>query len=567
MQLKRSFILLLSLTIAFPANAIASSGERIDAERAFFRNIVQSQNLLREYGTPISAEGEKSPANVAFGGGGEPGSVHFSLRGLKGWGLQSSNIGAFPKCSDSNDLECMKVMRARSYQATLPPCFTSQESDCISRLAVALQDGTIEDALPVQEMPVSPRDYPDLTRFKPFAGDPEVNLPAGGNKWVWAFPKYSHSAGRLFMPSVTLWQEVAINSMQDNYKYPNPNAWISLSPAGAETLDGSNAIRMAMGPNFQLRYETFKQADQFILEFRTSVPWTTWNKASLTDMSIGFERSDKDYLYSIKGRPSLIPEVGKNIKITKDNFDDMKRLASGNFSCSNPDDLATCRGVIYVGGKGGISDESFDRLESIEPFTDRKSEGLAYFWLVQTSIETRYSPKVEQCTKSVAREQPAGTISSNATLQQDGPPSWSDTEQSFTYRVGALSKLAEGTDFKGTYTFQLSTELAECIWGSTPTSQSLQVQILNSDMKPQVITSSAMKIGKSFVFNASGFHFSSPRIVISSKSEDKSKTQTSEVVQASIPTKNTISTIKCRQGKVEKTYKRRSCPTGWKKLP
>lgn len=569
---KKFLPLLLALSFLAPIQTSASTATRVDGDRAYFANVIQSDDVLKHFPSGSSTLSGQNPANLAYGGGGAIGSVHFSLRGLKGWDLQNSSLGAFPRCSSSADVECQKIMRVRSYMATLPPCLSQAQSDCISRLSVTRSDNTKEDALPIKLLGRAVQDQPKSSNDFPFPADKSVNLPAGGEKWLWSFPKYRHTAGSLFIPSISLWQQTDINSMTDPYRYPNPNVWISLSPVAAEAPNSSSPYRIHSAPNFDLRRESFTTPDSFTIEFRSTVPWTTWNKASLTDLTIESRKSGQDFIYAIAGKPSSIPEVGKNIPITKANYEELKKVTGGNFNCSGIDaDLSACSGVIYVGGKGGISDEAFTRLEEVEKLIDKKAEALTYFWLVQTSIETPLSPRVQQCTQQVARDQPAGTVSSNATLQQDGPPLWSEAEQSFSYRVGALSKLPTGDDFKGTYTLQLASEMAQCIWGSRPTAQSLSVQILNSDNTAQLITSSTTTIGQTFVFNASGFHFSSPRINVKLQ-DPASSTSTSKESTIEKPTNGNQEvkkqTLICIQGKKKKKVTGQGplrCPKGWKR--
>ena len=570
---KKFFTLLLALSFLAPVQSFASTSTRVDGDRAYFANVIQSEDVLTQFPSGISKLSDQNPANLAYGGGGAIGNVHFSLRGLKGWDLQNSSVGAFPKCNSSADLECQKIMRLRSYMATLPPCLSQAQSDCISRLSVTRSDNTKEDALPIKLLGRAVQDQPKSSNDFPFPADKSVNLPAGGEKWLWSFPKYRHTAGSLFIPSVSLWQQVDITSINDPYRYPNPNVWISLSPVAAESSNLGSPYRIHSAPDFDLRRETFTAPDSFTIEFRTTAPWTTWNKSSLSDIAIETRKSGSDFIYSVTGKPSSIPEVGKNIPITKANYEELKRVTGGNFNCPGIDaDLSTCSGVIYVGGKGGISDEAFNRLEEIEKLIDKKSEASTFFWLVQTSIETPLSPRVQQCTKEVAREQPAGTVSSNATLQQDGPPLWSEADQSFSYRVGALSKLPNGDDFKGTYTLQLASEMAQCIWGSRPTAQSLSIQIINSDKSLQLVTSSTSTIGETFVFNASGFHFSSPRILV--KAENLVVINPTKQDPVSISQGETASstnkkkTIVCSKGKKRKKLTGEvasslKCPRGW----
>jgi hypothetical protein len=567
---EKAFVLILGLSLLAPNNSVASAPSRVEGERPYFTGIVESKDVLTDFGSGPSKLTDANPANISVPGvGSRIGNVYFALSGLKGWDLQNSSVGAEPRCSDSSDEECQKIMKLRSYMATLPPCLTSKQSDCISRLSVATADGKEEDALPTKLLGRAIQDIKPTDDGKGFAADASVNLPAGGEKWLWSFPKYKNSSGSLFIPSVSLWQQVNITSMNASYRYPNPNLFISLSPVAVEKSDFGSRWRLHSAPNFDIRRETFTGPDLFTLEFRTTVPWTTWNKASLTDLSITSTKSQKDYIYSIKGRPSSIPEVGKNIKITKENFDDLKSLAGGNFFCTSQDaDLSKCSGSIYVGGKGGITDEAFTKLEAVEKLIDKSSENLTYFWLVQTSIETSLVPRVQECTAKVAVSQPAGTISSNATLQQDGPPTWDEQDQAFIYRVGALSKLPSGDDFKGTYTFQLSREMAECIWGKRPTAQSFTVEILDSNQTPQIVTSSSTTLRETFIFNVNGFHFSSPRIIVK---ERNTQLQKPAPMETASPTKSAVTkTIICIKGKKKRTFigvigKKLTCPTGWRK--
>jgi len=555
MRLKLIAQLLFWILVASFVQPTATSAA---VDRPFFSFVESSSvNLLREYpGTPLT---EMIDERRGVYGGYEfsPTGATVSIRSIFGWGTGVSAI------SEDDG----------SYNAVFPPCFSAQQSDCISRIYLIAPDGKEDDAKPIKELPPQATEYGNKVpeNMKKFSANKSLNRPAGGNLWMWKFNKFQHRGGSLILPSV-LFEGTRKSGDKNSDPFRSPIVRIGLYPVAMEAAnscvsDGKGGcagyvyvpgiIKSVDGTS--VVSDKMLDGQKLGIEFRSSVAWTRWSAATINEISFEHRRSGEDYIYNINGAPAVIPGVTKNIVITKENESVLREIAGGNFKCpQGADNLSLCNASITIGGKDGAGSTDFvyKLLEKVESLTDGRSSVAIQHWLIQTNINSEDYSRLE-CVKSYKGSQPGGISSSNATLAQDSPPVWDAENQSFTYRVAAFEKLPDGKLFKGDYSLLIPSEIAKCLWASNLTNARLQLSVINSDGTPNIATVTTKISAEKFAFHAAGFHFSSPKLI-------------ARVVSSNIPAPLQVAekkTITCVKGKLVRkvTALQPKCPTGYKK--
>jgi len=175
---------------------------------------------------------------------------------------------------------------------------------------------------------------------------------------------------------------------------------------------------------------------------------------------------------------------------------------------------------------------------------------------MSSSLASYNNPKdakteLQICSERNATDRPAGITGSNATIFQHSPPTWDKNSRTFSYQVGSFKETPEGAKFLGDYSLLVSTDVARCLWGVDVGSAKATLEVLSSAGDKQVAITLVTSNPKWFRFRASGFHFSSPRIVASILKDSPGKT----------------GTITCIKGKLTKkvTAVKPKCPVGYKK--
>lgn len=143
-----------------------------------------------------------------------------------------------------------------------------------------------------------------------------------------------------------------------------------------------------------------------------------------------------------------------------------------------------------------------------------------------------------------------GMVSTNATAYSQGPPSFTDGVLS--YHVGAPHFNADGSVFKGSYSLNMSSDVARCIYGFSKAPVRATVEVITSDGANSVATTAVNESNGFLTMRAENFTFSDPTIKI------KISQDTAKQVKIS---------ISCSKGKLIKhiTGANPTCPSGYKK--
>ena len=471
-----------------------------------------------------------------------------------------------------------------AYAATLPPCFEANQSDCIFEFSLKDSTGRIFNAEPLSALPEVTK-YPeilkayefssDLERYGTFKGKQDINLPSGGENWIWDVPNLVPGQHSLYSASVAL--QGYRNSSSPVGEFFNPSAKLQITPVDVDlpicewsSLPGCQWRDYRVGLDggiFNSETLSIKRSvndftGSYQLGFKLSVPWTSWLISTVTGVSIEAFRQGDSYIYRVSGEPSQIPTVRKWVPVSDSNKNELNSLVIGNPCSYQP---THCAPIIRIGGSY-LADTAFSFLERAEQLSDSKATFTTKSWMIMNSDnQTNLTLKMPQtelqiCANKFAKDKPAGITGSNATVFQHTPPIWNKEARTFSYQVGSFKLAPDGSEFLGDYSLLVSTEIARCLWGDDVGSAKATLQVLSGSGEAQIATTVIKSDSKWFRFRASGFHFSSPKLVASIPLADKT------LVENVAPTRKKV-TITCIKGKISKkvTAIKPNCPPGYRK--
>jgi len=558
--------------------------------------------------TPLTSQKqfERSDASDMYRGPGEPvindpfkvnGVVRgfISVTSFQKFALTPSKVIGTSKEGDYQNIG--------AYYASLPPCFEPEQSDCIFDFSLKDSTGRVIKAKPFAALPFVTK-YPDIldayerypdfisVRYGTFSGKKEFNLPSGGENWIWNVPDLEPGERSLYSASVALSGNRI--SSPSKIEFFNPSAKLQITPVDvslpiceSNSLPGCQwrDIRIGLdGGIFDSEKMSIKRSanafsGSYKLGFRLSVPWTSWLISTVTGVSIETSKLGESYIYEISGEPSLIPTVRKWVPVSDSNKIQLNSLVNGDPCSYQP---TQCAPIIKIGGSY-VTDTSFSMLEKAEQLSDSRATFTTKSWMVMNADKITNLPskipdtELQICAKKFAIDRPAGITGSNATVFQHTPPAWDKVSRTFSYQVGSFKLAPEGSEFLGDYSLLVSTDVARCLWGSDIGAAQAILQVLNGSGEAQVATTVVNSDSKWFRFRASGFHFSSPKLVASiakniqptpspsKPSEAASSPSAKPTLSARVVIKKT--TITCTKGKVAKKIfgLNPKCPSGYNK--
>ena len=338
-----------------------SSAARVSGDRPYFTNKPASPiELLDKYPenkitSPLDERiGTASYNNVSSRGvllraipnlfSDIPYSSHIMVRNKQG-----TNNPYYSRCESLTANECVGGSEV-SLDLTFEPCWSAQQTDCISRFAVQKENGQIEEATPLSPIfsSVKGENYTPLN-FSGVKGSLKNNLPSGGEPYLWTFPKLEHRGGKLFMPLVKVSDFSGLYGTSDaNFKFSDLNFHLGVLPY-SPTLEKTYTPQRIVQPSYNLLPDAFLTEDTFIIEFRSSVPWTSWVRSTVTDLEIKSSKSGSDFVYYASGKPAKVPMITQLIPWTAANMDGLRNIDMGGVTVGRQCD-------------GNVKDKPFDCL-------------------------------------------------------------------------------------------------------------------------------------------------------------------------------------------------------------
>lgn len=470
-----------------------------------------------------------------------------------------------------------------AYYANFPPCLDEKQNNCIFEFSVRKENGEIIQGKPFARIP-QVKSVPDnfevyrwddpIFAYGNFSRNSSINMPDGGDLWMWQMSE----AGKSYFYSASVVMNGYLDRNTVPRKFMTPNTNIQIIPITMNeptqicttekscTWKNPNIGRdgsIFESRDFSLRRVPFEIKGEYTLKFRTSVAWTTWMVSTISNISLQGSRENGIYYYGISGDVSRIPSIRKQIELTPASKEILQ----------NMDFMGPCGSVPqYCVPIARVGWSNFDATQvgyvgKIEPFTNGRASFSSDSWALRSASFARVlggklpSPELTKCVTNEKLEKPAGVTGSNATIFEHDPPAWDPVEGSFTYKVAAFSKDENGNDFLGNYSLLVNRDVSTCLWGEGAMAGKAKVEILNSDGTSQV---AAVSIGSSMDwdhFQASGFHFSSPRIKISLPRVSLTKDDLNKDVKL----KKKIKCIKGKQIRIIIGYTPK-CPNGFKAI-
>ena len=151
-----------------------------------------------------------------------------------------------------------------------------------------------------------------------------------------------------------------------------------------------------------------------------------------------------------------------------------------------------------------------------------------------------------------------------------GQPYMSDNE-TLKFNIGAPHRLSTGEKNLGFFTTNIHLAWLDCKWPSNTlsSSQRIEVSVINEDGSSQIATTAVFIEDEILKVRASGFHYSSPSIVI--KASDNKRV--SQISKTTTVRKESLSgvkkkTIVCSKGTTQRriTALKPTCPSGYRRL-
>lgn len=576
-------VVLVSLSFAI----YPSSATRVTGDRAYFTNKPKVPlELIEAYPeNKITSQIDERIGTSSYNNTSSPGVLMRAIPNLFSDIPYSSHIMArnaksiidpnWHRCSSLVDAGCKDASEV-SLDLNFEPCWTSEQTDCISRFAAKGESGEYQEATPLTPIfsSVKGESYTPLN-FSGVKGNLKNNLPSGGEPYLWTFSNLEHRGGKLFMPLVKVNDYSGIYGISDaaSYKFSDLNFHIGILPY-SPTLDKTFTPQRIQQPTYNLLPDSFLTDETFVIEFRSSVPWTSWVRSTVTNLEVKSGKSGSDFVYYVSGKPAKVPMVTQLIPWTPSNMEGLRNIDLGGVTVgqqcdgnvkANPLD---CWVPVDLGSKASF-DYFFKNFESMEQYTDKKSSFSPKKWIVEDvpSFKSLYGTWIlsagapgARCIKDYKKDSPMGVTSSNATLSTDGPPTWDAKTLTLNYKMAALPLLADGSKFIGHYTLQIPIEVAKCFWGVDASRAQATISVISENGKEQVVTAVASSDAEYFRFNVQGFHFSSPTIKMKLFSTPVLTSKTSKN-----PKKPEVTKIVCTKGKVVKTFSNvTKCPVGYK---
>jgi len=552
----RAFLLLISLSL-FAAPALA-----------------QDEPLKADWVMP-AAPGLIPSQGIVFM---EPTLYPNSLSYLTGYGKYTNSTDSINEkrsehiCKSVNTESCATDNQL-SYKAYIPVCENESKRDCIDEFWLTFNGKKYKPTL---------NSYMPANSIYHYPSDTAANLPEGKSSSIWeltspdfnnekqlfsvsaVFTGWTSSTSKRFnSPNVSVVID-QVEIVRGSYKPPvassSGNGW-NIDGCLSDGCQGTPlGFCAAVDNSICAKRINNREGVRYGIKMRISDPPLTWIHGRLSNPEFSISESNRGATWSVEADPVILPVISGWIPnsevVTKLNYPVLQRPEETSWS-----------GPLSA-GEFAIKD-----FNKWIPFMSDKAQALQSRWSFGTIGENvAFNGKsLNQCltSKSVA-----GIVMSNATVYQDGPPSWNSIDASLDYKVAAPHFTPNGKEFKGNYQLRINSDFARCIYGLKNVPLTATVSVIGSEGASKIATSS-ISMGDDWInFNVSGFTFSTPTIKVQlaeAKNEPiveaKNEVAPTNSVTSAVSQPQKKSSITCIKGKVTKkvTAVKPKCPAGYKK--
>ncbi len=434
-----------------------------------------------------------------------------------------------------------------------PLCSQAPASqDCI--VGVEVSDGKVsKPAQFIRNLP-----YPR------FDANPDLNIPLGGQPSLWSNPfSNDPTTGLLVSASGDMRKELpdiatapysmrsftaGIVSYQEKNGDYQPITVIPPVPTNTfSSFDTTQVpVECAWSDKGLCGVSTaFPGIKTITLKLRLQNNLTGWLAGRLDEPTISVTKfSDTQNILSVTGKPSVVAQVSAHT-LAASATQEMKDLSVQNLG----DEYASFR-----------IDKLVPLLNAYKAITKDTATKLIPTW----SFNDGFGPSTNNCLKS--SNEFVGLVTTNATALQFEPPSFENG--SLNYVIAAPHFQPTGQPYEGTYSLNIKSTAARCLYNFTNAPISATVTVLNEGGDTAITTSALTESDGWLKLNISGIHFSNPTIRIQLKQEVVAPTPSASAT----PTPTTVAgkkllSITCVKGKLTKIVKalHPTCPKGYKK--
>lgn len=411
-------------------------------------------------------------------------------------------------CKSLNDATCGGS--SVSVYAILPPCGSTIQIDCIESIGSKTKSGTTETA-------TFSRLFPEAG-LADFAGDVSAKIPTGSSPSIWTLPNTPHNAGNEYMAIVS----VAGQSPASRQSLTSPIIHASLYPVKVVTgqfarnapLTESGGVSHPSGEPWAncatvadgacAARQDFPADTAFSLSLRLSTAPTGWLHGRIFDPDISFSTSAGVTTLRVQANPAQVPAVATWTKVDK-----------------LPASLVTggCTPTTNCGQSNPQSAGANSAVENWRPYYEDKAAWVRGHWMFMTLSDSTGvvpsgpsggAPSPSNCLADTSVLH--GFVTTNATGYAAGPPTYSQSDKSFSYTVASPHYDDRGKEIIGTYNFVMRSATARCLYGIGEGKLSATVSISQSDGKDRTADVAVDDNGTWLKVSVSGFHYSSPVI-------------------------------------------------------
>lgn len=505
-----------SLLISTDLHAEASFPKRVEIERAFFANI---PNELRDLSIDesLTATDSALEENYKLDLSGKPGLNVVLANGLRTRFLPSSSLYGRSNvlCQTASSCSASSI----DFSGIFTPCLEVMQSDCISRFGYISDSGKIEDFIPEtridHQFASRAMDFGNKSPVSEYEANSSLGTTAGGTLYVWKSPNLKHKFGNLYIPQVIYSnQNITYSKTSSSF---NKGFDISVYPIRLVKPESIPTIEGLMQPRYNIVPSTYLIPPRYILEFRSTIPWTGWAKSTISDLRVEQKRSGNDYVYSIEGSPLKTQVFQKNLSFEGIDPTILQKLTFPGSTLQQqcPNGLEKCS--LNITNMKTAYNGIFNNLTLLESNLGAVANAYPYKWSIGSLFAFDYyskmgivsNNKITTCLSNF-KSTLAGISTTNSVVTSDGPPTWNAQNSSLDYQLFSLSKDKRGDIFKGTYSLQISNGVAYCLWGTKPTASNVKLEVTNSDGTVEIVTSKTNITKTNVMIQVAGFHFSSP---------------------------------------------------------
>lgn len=468
--------------------------------------------------TSLMMTGPTHAANVSYDGSSfmwpdSPGNGYFGLYiddDISHSRLTSNlRSGSGTLCTGLSDTPCSnQTVKLRAY---LPACTTSTQTDCIESVTAKSGD--------------QPRDVGTFDRAFPsagltdFAGDQTARIPTGATPSLWNLANTPHNDGNAYLAAIA----VSGTSVFSGTRQPlsEMQIYASLYPVTVKAgrfarnvampgIDGVSHPSLdkwgncgALDEGYCAARQSFPADTRFGVTLRLSTAPTGWLHGRVYSPQVTYQTSGDVTRLSVDALPVEVPAI-----------------AMWKYVDDLPAELRTkyAGGCVSGAPCGQVNPQSSFATSAVDEWRsayDDKASWVRRNWMFQTLSTESGAGSSNSCLSKSGEF--LGVVTTNASGYEAGPPTFSPSAKTLSYKVASPHFSDSGTELKGTYDVIMKSSVARCLYGTSDVQITGDVKVAYGSTEDTPPIVSVKDDGTWFSVSAAGFHYSSPTIKTSLK--------------------------------------------------